>query len=135
MNKQIFINLPVLDLKKSMDFYTAIGFQNDPQFTDDTAACMVVSDEIFVMLLTHEKFKDFTTKEIADTQRTAAVINSLSAASNEEVDQFLKKAISAGGSEPNEAKDYGFMYQRSLEDPDGNLWEVGYMDMSKFPAE
>lgn len=116
-----------------MDFYTAIGFGNNPQFTDDTAACMVVSDEIYVMLLTHGKFKQFTNKEIADTQKTAAVINFLSASSNQEVDELLEKAMSAGGTEPKEAKDYGFMYQRSFEDPDGNLWEVGHMDMSKFP--
>lgn len=124
MNKHVFINLPVTDLKKSMDFYTAIGFRNDPQFTDETAACMVISDEIFVMLLTHDKFREFTKKEIADTKKTASVINSLSLQGNGEVDLFLEKVISAGGTEPNEPKDYGFMYQRSAEDMDGNLWEV-----------
>ena len=133
MSKKIFINLPVADLKKSMDFYSAIGFTNNPQFTDHTAACMVLTEEIFVMLLTHDKFKSFTSKEIADTKKTASVINSLSVDSNEEVNQFVEKAVAAGGKEPNEAKDYGFMLQRSVEDPDGNLWEVLYMDLSKFP--
>ncbi len=133
MSKKIFINLPVADLKKSMDFYSAIGFTNNPQFTDDTAACMVLTEEIFVMLLTHDKFKTFTSKEIADTKKTASVINSLSVDSNAEVNQFAEKAIAAGGKEPNSAKDYGFMLQRSIEDLDGNLWEVLYMDLSKFP--
>jgi len=133
MSKKIFINLPVADLKKSMDFYSAIGFTNNPQFTDNTAACMVLTEEIFVMLLTYDKFKAFTSKEIADTKKTASVINSLSVDSNAEVDQFVEKAVAAGGKEPNKAKVYGFMLQRSVEDPDGNLWEVLHMDLSKFP--
>jgi len=133
MSKKIFINLPVADLKKAMDFYSAIGFTNNPQFTDNTAACMVLTEEIYVMLLTHDKFKAFTSKEIADTKKTASVINSLSVDSNAEVNQFVEKAIAAGGKEPNKAKDYGFMLQRSVEDLDGNLWEVLYMDLSKFP--
>jgi len=133
MSKKIFINLPVADLKKSMDFYSAIGFTNNPQFTDDTAACMVLTEDIYVMLLTHDKFKSFTSKEIADTKKMASVINSLSVDSNAEVNQFVEKAVAAGGKEPNMAKDYGFMLQRSVEDLDGNLWEVLYMDLSKFP--
>ena len=135
MTKQIFINLPVADLKKSMDFYTQIGFTNNPQFTDDTAACMVLSDAIFVMLLTHDKFSGFTKKKIADTQKTAAVINSLSVESTDALNNFMAKALQAGAIEPNEAKDYGFMQQRSLEDLDGHLWEVFYMDLSKFPQQ
>ena len=133
MSKKIFINLPVADLKRSMDFYSAIGFTNNPQFTDDTAACMVLTEEIFVMLRTHDRFRSFTSKEIADTKRTASVINSLSVDSNAEVNEFAEKAIAAGGKEPNAAKDYGFMQQRSVEDLDGNLWEVVYVDLSKFP--
>lgn len=133
MAKKIFINIPVADLKKSMAFYTAIGFTNNPQFSDDTAACMVLSEEIFVMLLTHDKFSQFTKKEIADTSKTASVINSLSVDSNAEVNAMIEKALTAGGKEPTEAKDYGFMQQRSFEDLDGHLWEVFYMDMSKFP--
>jgi uncharacterized protein len=133
MKKQIFINLPVTDLKKSMDFYTQIGFVNNPQFTDETAACMVLSDEIYVMLLTHNKFSQFTQKKIADTQTTVAVINSLALAGNGEVDAFMENALKAGGVEPNPPRDYGFMYQRSVEDTDGHLWEVFFMDMSKVP--
>lgn len=135
MKKQIFINLPVADLTKSMDFYTQIGFTNNPQFTDETAACMVLSDEIFVMLLTHEKFSQFTNKQIADTKKTASVINSLSVESGNAVNEFMTKALNAGATEPNEAKDYGFMQQRSMEDPDGHLWEVLYMDMTKFTQQ
>ena len=135
MAKKIFINLPVTDLKSAMTFYTAIGFTNNPQFTDDTAACMVLTEEIYVMLLTQNKFKEFTKKEIGNTKKTASVINSLSVDSNEEVNAMVEKALKAGGKEPNEAKDYGFMQQRSFEDPDGHLWEVLYMDLSKLPKQ
>lgn len=133
MSKQIFVNLPVTDLKRAMDFYAGIGFTNNPQFTDETAACMVWSDHIFVMLLTIPKFKFFITKEVADTKSTVSVINSLSLGSTAEVNDFMGRALAAGGIEPTEAKDYGFMQQRSVEDPDGNHWEVFYMDMSKLP--
>ncbi|MCH5718617.1 VOC family protein [Niabella hibiscisoli] len=133
MSQQIFINLPVKDLKQSMDFYTAIGFTNNPQFTDDKAACMVVSDTIFVMLLIHERFKDFTSKEIADTRKTVAVLNALSVESAEGVNEVVDKAIAAGGNEYAEPKDYGFMQQRCFEDLDGHNWEITYMDMSQFP--
>lgn len=135
MKSQIFINLPVKDLPKAMDFYTRIGFVNNPQFTDETAACMVISDEIFVMLLTHDKFKQFITKEIADTTKTTAVINSLSLESVAKMSEMMTKALAAGGNEYSEAKDYGFMQQRSFEDLDGHCWEVFYMDMSKFPQQ
>jgi len=133
MKPQIFINLPVTDLAKSMAFYSQIGFVNNPTFTDETAACMSYSDEIFVMLLTHAKFREFTNKEIADTQRFTSVINSLSLESNEAVNSTIEKALTAGGTEPYEAKDYGFMQQRSFEDLDGHLWEVCHMDMSQLP--
>ena len=135
MATKIFINLPVTDLKKSMDFYTQIGFSNNPQFTDETAACMVLSEEIFVMLLTHTKFTEFTKKKIADSKTTASVINSLSLENNDDVNTMVSKAIAAGGTEPTEAKDYGFMQQRSFEDLDGHLWEVFYMDITKFPQQ
>jgi len=134
MAKKIFINLPVSNLQKAMNFYTAIGFTNNPQFTDSTAACMVLTEEIYVMLLTHAKFKEFTSKAIADTSKTAAAINSLSVDSVEEVNALVQAAVKAGGKEPNAAKDYGFMQQRSVEDLDGNLWEVFYMDLTKFPG-
>jgi uncharacterized protein len=135
MAKKIFINLPVTDLQKAMTFYTGIGFVNNPMFTDETAACMTLTEEIYVMLLTHAKFNEFTKKEIANTSKTAAVINSLSVDSNNEVNEMITKAIEAGGNESNEPKDFGFMQQRSFEDLDGHLWEVLYMDMSKFPQQ
>jgi uncharacterized protein len=135
MSKKIFINLPVGNLKKAMDFYTKIGFTNNPQFTDDTAACMVCTEEIYVMLLTHPKFKEFIKKEIGNPTKTASVINALSVDSAKEVNDMADKAIAAGGKETVEAKDYGFMQQRSFEDLDGHLWEVLYMDMSKFPQQ
>jgi len=134
MAKKIFINLPVTDLKKAMEFYTKIGFTNNPAFTDDTAACMVLSEEIYTMLLTHDKFSQFTSKKIIDTKTDIGVINSISVDSLEEVNAMADAALSAGGNEPNSPKDYGFMQQRSFSDQDGNHWEVLYMDMSKFPG-
>lgn len=134
MAKKIFINLPVADLKKSMDFYTKIGFTNNPAFTDDTAACMVLSEEIYVMLLTHDKFSQFSNKKIIDAKTTTGVINSISVDSLKEANTMADAALQNGGSEASEPKDYGFMQQRSFNDPDGNHWEVIYMDMSKFPG-
>jgi len=135
MAKQIFINLAVADLQKSMDFYTALGFSNNPQFSDDTAKCMVWSENIFVMLLNHEKFSTFTTKQIADTKSKIAGLFSLSLESLDEVNNLMTKGLKAGGIEPNEMRDYGFMQQRTLEDFDGHTWEVFFMDVSKFPTE
>jgi uncharacterized protein len=134
MAKKIFINLPVTDLQKAIIFYTAIGFTNNPQFTDETGACMILSEEIYVMLLTHSKFSQFTQKDIGNAFTNVSVINSLSVDSNEEVNTMMEKVLTAGGKEPAEAKDYGFMQQRSFEDLDGHLWEVFYMDVSKFPG-
>ena len=134
MAKQVFINLPVKDLKKAMTFYEAIGFTNNPQFTDETAACMVWSDAIFVMLLTDDKFRQFISKAIIDARQTVGVIKALSLESNDEVNSFVEKALKAGGREYAEPKDYGFMQQRCVEDLDGHNWEVLYMDMSKFPG-
>lgn len=135
MKSQIFINLPVKDLRKATDFYTKIGFTNNPQFSDDTAACMVFSEEIFVMLLTHDKFKSFIVKEIPDTSKTTEVINSLSLESAAKMNEMADKAVQAGAVEYSEAKDYGFMQLRNFEDPDGHCWEVFFMDMSKFPIQ
>ena len=135
MSTKVFINLPVTNLPKAMSFYTAIGFTNNPQFTDETVACMVLTEEIYVMLLTHAKFSEFITKKIADTVTTASVINSLSVDSLEEMNTMAEKALQAGGKEPTEPKDYGFMQQRCFEDPDGHLWDVFYMDMAKFPQQ
>jgi predicted lactoylglutathione lyase len=135
MAKQIFINLAVSDLQKSMDFYTALGFTNNPQFSDDTAKCMVWSESIYVMIMTHEKFKGFATKPMADTKRNLAGLFSLSLANVEEVNQIVDAGLQAGGIEPCEMKDYGFMQQRTIEDFDGHTWEIFHMDMSKFPSQ
>lgn len=135
MTKQVFINLAVTDLQKSMDFYTALGFTNNPQFSDNAGKCMVWSDSIFVMLLTHEKFSGFTTKPIADTRTNIAGLFSLSVNSVEEMNNIMAGGLNAGGIEPNEIRDYGFMQQRTIEDFDGHTWEVFYMDMSKLPVE
>ncbi len=133
MAKQIFINLAVKDLQKSMDFYTALGFSNNPQFSDDTAKCMVWSENIFVMIMTHEKFASFATKPIADTKSNLAGLFSLSVDSVDEVNSIAGKGLDAGGTEPAEMKDYGFMQQRTIEDFDGHTWEIFFMDMTKFP--
>lgn len=134
MAKQIFINLAVQNLTKSMAFYEALGFKNNPQFSDDSGKCMVWSDSIFLMILSHEKFASFTKKPIADTKSSIAALLSLSMDSVEDVNQVVESGLSAGGIEPNEIRDYGFMVQRSIEDFDGHTWEIFHMDMSKFPA-
>lgn len=133
--KQIFINLAVKDVQKSMDFYTALGFSNNPQFSDDAGKCMVWSENIFVMLLSHEKFTGFTKKPIADTKNNIAGLFSLSLDSVDQVNDVMAKGLKAGGIEPNEMRDYGFMQQRTIEDFDGHTWEIFYMDMSKFPKQ
>lgn len=135
MAKQIFINLAVSDLQKSMNFYTALGFTNNPQFSDDSGKCMVWSEHIFVMIMTHEKFASFATKPIADTRAGLAALFSLSADSLDEVNTFMAHGLNAGGTEPHEMRDYGFMQQRTIEDPDGYTWEVFFMDMSKIPQQ
>lgn len=135
MNRQIFINLAVKDLQHSMDFYTAIGFANNPQFSDDNGKCMVWSDTIFVMLLTHEKFSFFTTKPITDTKTNVAGLFLLSVNSVEDMNKIMESGINSGGIEPTEIRDYGFMQQRTLEDFDGHTWEIFFMDMSKIPTQ
>lgn len=130
MATKIFVNLPVKDLNKSISFFKNLGFSFNPQFTDETAACMVISEDIYAMLLTHPKFREFTRKEISDSSKNTEVIVALSAESKEKVSETVDNAIKAGGIEPIEAKDYGFMYQRSFQDLDGHLWEVLWMDPS-----
>ena len=134
MPKQIFVNLPVADLAAARAFYEAIGAVNNPQFTDETAACMVFSETIHVMLLTHDKFAQFTPKKIADAHATSEVLICISADSREAVDDITEKALAAGGREPREAQDYGFMYGRSFEDLDGHIWEPMWMDMEAATA-
>lgn len=135
MATKIFVNLPVKDLDRSKDFYTKIGFSINPQFTDETAACVVISDDIYAMILTHAKFKEFTPKEIADATKTSEVLTSLSFESKEKVDEVVNKALQAGGTEVRDPMDYGFMFGRSFNDPDGHIWEAIWMDMDKVPSK
>lgn len=135
MSKQIFINLAVKDVQKSMDFYTALGFTNNPQFSDENGKCMVWCENIFVMILSHEKFKSFATKPLADTKSNLAALFSLSMESVDEMNKLMTNGLNAGGNEPCEKKDYGFMQQRTIEDFDGHTWEIFYMDITKFPAQ
>lgn len=135
MSKQIFINLAVSNLQKSFEFYTALGFTNNPQFSDESGKCMVWSENIFVMLLSHEKFKTFATKQLADTKSGLAGLFSLSLNSIDEVNEMMTNGLNAGGIEPHPVRDYGFMIQRTIEDFDGHSWEVFYMEMSKFPQQ
>lgn len=139
MTQLIFVNLPVADLAKSMAFYEAVGFTNNPMFTDETAACMVLSDAIHVMLLTHEKWQSFTAKPIPNARESAQVMLCLSRDSRDAVDAITDAAARAGGTpDCNPRQDYGFMYGRSFEDPDGHIWEVMWMDLEaaqNAPAE
>jgi uncharacterized protein len=128
VSRKIFVNLPVKDLKKSMRFFEAVGFKNNPQFTDETAACMVLSEEIYVMILTEAKFKSFTPKPIADATKSTEVLVALSCESRGEVDDMVARAKAAGGSTYAEPKDHGFMYQHGFQDPDGHIFEVFWMD-------
>ncbi|NYF33133.1 VOC family protein [Sphingopyxis sp. JAI108] len=137
MPQMIFVNLPVTDLEKSKAFYEAVGAANNPAFTDDTAACMVVEEgSIHVMLLTHEKWATFTSKAIPDARTTAQVLLCVSADSREAVDGQVDKAVKAGGkADPTPTQDFGFMYGRSFEDPDGHIWEVMWMDPTAIPTD
>ncbi len=135
MTKQRFINLAVKDVQKAMDFYTALGFSNTPQFSDDSGKCMAWSENIFIMILSHEKFATFTKKPIVDTKSSIAGLYSLSLNSVEDVNKMMEQGLRAGGIEPNEMRDYGFMQQRTIEDFDGHTWEIFYMDMTKFPKQ
>jgi predicted lactoylglutathione lyase len=132
--RQIFVNLPVRDLGKSMAFYEAIGATNNPQFTDETAACMVFSDSVFVMLLTHEKWAKFTRKPIADARTASEAMFAITCDDRKTVDEILTVVAALGGkADVNAVQDMGFMYNRSFEDPDGHVWEAFFMDMAQFP--
>ena len=130
MVTKIFINLPVKDLNNTIDFFTKLGFKFNPQFTDENATCMIVSEDIFVMLLVEKFFKTFTKKEICDTSKDTEVIVALSVESREKVDQMINKAQESGGKETREPQDHGWMYGRSFEDINKHLWEIIYMDES-----
>jgi predicted lactoylglutathione lyase len=130
MATKIFVNLPVKDLNKSMEFFTKLDFTFNPQFTDETAACMIVSEDIFVMLLTRDKFKTFTPKPIWDATKSTEVLVCLSWESREKVDEMVRKAVAAGGTTYNEPQDHGFMYGHGFQDLDGHIWELFYMEPS-----
>ncbi|NUS74557.1 MAG: VOC family protein [Corynebacteriales bacterium] len=132
MSTKIFVNLPVKDLDKAKAFYTELGYSFNPQFTDENAACLVISDDIYAMLLVEKFFQSFTKKSIASSDTTEAII-ALSADSREDVDTLTEKAIAAGGQVVNEPMDEDFMYSRSFYDLDGHHWEIVYMDMSGAP--
>jgi predicted lactoylglutathione lyase len=133
MPTKIFVNLPVRDLNKSVEFFTQLGYKFNPQFTDETATCMIVAGDIFVMLLTHAKFQEFTPKPICDATKSTEVLVCLSCDSKEAVDDLVKKAIAAGGKTHAEPKDYGFMYQHGYMDLDGHIWELIHMDPAAVP--
>lgn len=128
MSTKIFVNLPVKDLPRSIAFFKALGWDNNKQFTDETAASIVISEDIYLMILTHEKWATFTDKKIADTATTAEVAICLSADSKDDVHKLVDAAVKAGGEEPRPMSDYGFMIQRTFEDLDGHTFEVIYMD-------
>lgn len=131
---KVFINLVVNDLEMAKKFYEGLGFTINPQFTDETAACVVISDIIYVMALTEDKMKQFTKKDIVDSHSATEAIVTFSVKSRDEVDQFADNALAAGAGVAREPEDHGFMYSRSFEDPDGHIWEVFWMDVSQVPA-
>jgi predicted lactoylglutathione lyase len=130
MATQIFVNLPVQDLKQSIEFFTQLDFKFNPQFTDETAACMIVAEDIFVMLLTQAKFKTFTPKAICDATKSTEVLVCLSLESREKVNEMVRKAVAAGGTTYNDPQDHGFMYGHGFQDLDGHIWELIYMEPS-----
>jgi uncharacterized protein len=134
MATQIFMNLPVKDLDRSVQFFTALGFTFNQDYTDQNATCMVVNDDAYVMLLVEKFFQTFTSKEIVDATSATEAIMAFSVDSRDAVDQMVSKALDAGGTESQPVQDYGFMYSHSFQDPDGHLWEVMWMDPAGPPA-
>lgn len=132
MATKIFVNLPVKNLDKSVEFFTQLGFAFNPEFTDETATCMIVAEDIFVMLLTEAKFKTFTPKPICDATKSTEVLVCLSSESREKVDEMVRKAVSAGGTTYNEPQAHGFMYGHGFQDLDGHIWELIYMEPSSI---
>jgi predicted lactoylglutathione lyase len=135
MHKQIFVNLPVKNLARSRTFFSSLGFEFNPQFSNDDGACMVIGENIFAMLLTEPFFRGFTTKPIADAREATEVLTCLSCESRDEVDALVAKAIAAGGRAPNPKQDHGFMYGHGFEDLDGHLWELAWMDQAALPPQ
>jgi uncharacterized protein len=133
MAKEMFINLPVKDLNRSIEFFTRLGYTFNPQFTDENATCMILGENIYAMLLVEDYFRTFTDREIVDAHKQVEALVALSVDSREKVDEQVAAARAAGGTIPRDAQDLGFMYQHAFQDPDGHLWEVFYMDMSAMP--
>lgn len=131
MSKKIFVNLPVRDLDRSMAFFRALGFEFNPQFTNEKAACMVISDDNYVMLLTEPFFATFIDTPVADATKTTEVMTALNAESRVAVDELLAKALAAGATETRDPMDHGFMYERLFNDPDGHVWGIFWMDMAQ----
>ncbi|QIH37909.1 glyoxalase/bleomycin resistance/extradiol dioxygenase family protein [Flavobacterium sp. Sr18] len=133
MASKIFLNLAVKDLKKSIDFFTTLGFSFNPQFTDEHATCMIIGENIFAMLVTEQRFKDFTKKEICNAHKNTEVLIAIDAESREKVDEMVKTAVDAGGSIYMEPQDHGWMYGHSFADLDRHQWEIMYMDENAIP--
>lgn len=128
MATKIFVNLPVKDLQKSIQFFTQLGYTFNPQFTDETATCMIIAEDIYAMLLTHAKFQEFTPKAICDATKSTEVLVCLSCENRQQVEDMVRKAVAAGGTTHAASKDYGFMYQHGFQDLDGHIWELIYME-------
>lgn len=135
MARQIYVNLPVKNLERSKAFFGSLGFQFNPQFTSESGAGMVIADNIYAMLLTESFFQTFTKKPVADATRSTEVLVCLSCESRAEVDELVRRAITAGGKAPNAPQDHGFMYSHGFEDIDGHVWELAYMDPGAVPAQ
>ena len=135
MSTKIFVNLAVKDLNRSVDFFKAIGYSFNKQFTDETAACMVISEDIYAMLLTEIKFKDFTPKQLVDATKATEVMTCLSTDTREKVNEIVDNAVKAGATEFKDAQDHGFMFYRSFSDLDGHIWEIMWMDESKVETQ
>ncbi len=133
MNRQIYVNLPVKSLERSKQFFASLGFTFNPQFTNDSGACMVIGENSYAMLLAENFFQTFTKKPVADATRSTEVLVCLSCESRAEVDELVRKALAAGGKAPNAPQDHGFMYGHGFEDPDGHVWELMHMEASAAP--
>ena len=135
MSRQIYVNLPIKNMERTKAFFGALGFSFNPQFTNEQGACMVVADDIYVMLLVESFFQTFTKKPVADATKSTEVMICLSCESRAEVDELVRKAIAAGGTAPNPVQDHGFMYGHGFTDLDGHVWEVMYMDPNATPPQ
>lgn len=135
MATKIFVNLPVKDLNRFMEFFSQLGYTFNPNFTNEAAACMIISEDIYTMLVTEPYYKTFITKEVSDASKTSECIVCLSADSRQDVDNVIGKAVKAGATTPKDPQDHGFMYSHGFQDLDGHLWEYAYMDMSAIPQQ